>query len=120
MSTQTETNETGTTQTRGTAERSSPWLRLLPLIFFGIIADVVLLLYYVMTAVQFVVVIVTGAPNDQMRAFGERLSAYLREILDYLIYRTDQMPFPFAAFPGTESGTSAKPDTGKEKPAADA
>ena len=98
MSTQTETPEA----TAGPAERSGPWLRLLPLIFFGIIAYVVLMVSYIMAAIQFVVVIVSGEPNSQLRDFGQRLASYLQEILDYLIYRTDQMPFPFAAFPGTE------------------
>lgn len=101
--TETGTTETGTAETIRPAKRSGPWLRLLPLIFFAIIAYVVLMLFYIMAVVQFVVVIVNRGPNDQLRTFGHCLTAYLQEILDYLIYRTDQMPFPFAVFPGAEA-----------------
>ena len=89
-------------------------LRILPLIFFGIIAWFVLVGYYIMATVQFVVVIVTDEPNSQLRDFGSRVGTYMRELLDYLIYRTDQMPFPFAPFPGTV--VKAKPAPSK-KPA---
>jgi len=79
--------------------KSGQWLRILPLLFFGLIAYIVLVVYFILSAVQFVVVIVDDKPNSQLQAFGGRLGGYMKSLLDYLLYRTDQMPFPFAAFP---------------------
>ena len=61
--------------------------------FVGIADDVFLL--------GFLVVLFTGERNDQLRAAGEVVADYIRDILRYLTFNDDTKPFPFGAdFPG--------------------
>ncbi|MFQ5533343.1 MAG: DUF4389 domain-containing protein [Sphingomonadales bacterium] len=96
------------TRDDATDSKTAHWLRILPLIFFGIIAWLMLIASYFMAAVQFIVVIVTDEPNAQLRDFAARIGSFVHELIDYLLYRTDQMPFPFAPFPDGESAPTPK------------
>lgn len=98
-------------------QKVGQWLRIFPLLFFGLIAWFVLLGCFVMAAIQFVVVIVTDEPNQQLREFGARIGAYVREVIEYMIYGCDQMPFPFAPFPGTKPKPARRKTTKSAKTA---
>lgn len=75
------------------------WLRLLVMILFVICANVALWVLWCVAALQFLFTLVTGRPNENVTAFSAGLLVYLSEIFEFLVFKTEERPFPFAPFP---------------------
>lgn len=87
----------------------SVWIRILFMLAFGV------LLYFVLAPVIFVImlaqalfVLLTGESNENLRKFSASLSEYINQTLNFLTYNSDDKPFPFADFPGTEQSSAAE------------
>jgi hypothetical protein len=77
-----------------------PAARLLFTIGYGFIAYFVLHVLFVLVAVQFVMFVINGRTNDELKSFSVSLVQYTGEILAYMVFARDAQPFPFgAAFP---------------------
>lgn len=87
---------------------STQWLRMLIMVGFGLAVWVVGLVLTVVTITQTVIVLVTGQANVNLQRFGAVAAAYLYQAVNFLVYGTDDKPFPFAPFPDLEEG-SAQP-----------
>lgn len=85
------------------------WVRLLYIILFAIIFNVVELAVAVMTLIQFLSKIFTGEANERIREVGHNLGTYVGQIFDYLTYHSDDRPFPFSAWPGSTESTPRAP-----------
>ena len=82
------------------------WQRALYMVLFGLIAYVALLFVYFLSVVQFILTILNGQKNDHLRHLASRINAYLKQILQFLSFEIDTVPFPFSALP--ESGEKEK------------
>lgn len=99
----------------------SVWIRILFMLAFGVV------LYFVLAPVIFVImlaqalfVLLTGDSNENLRKFSASLSEYINQTLNFLTYNSDDKPFPFADFPGTEETSKAPPkkkSSASKKPA---
>ena len=79
----------------------------------------VLFLYFVLAplvivtvAVQILFNLLSGSSNSNLTEFSEILIEYIKQILDFTLYRSDEKPFPFSGFPAssdkeTETNVSA-------------
>jgi hypothetical protein len=43
--------------------------------------------------------LITANTSEQLRAFGASLGEFLRQIVRFMTYNSDDMPFPFADWP---------------------
>ena len=80
------------------------WKRALYMIAFAIaysIAELVVLLVVVM---QFLTILFTGRASEPLLQFGSSLADYVRQILHFVLYNSEQMPFPFADWPQPPAG----------------
>jgi hypothetical protein len=77
----------------------SQWLRLLYMVLFVVIFQLVEAVISVVVVIQFLWVIISGSRNDNLLSLGSRLTAYARDILAFLTYCTSAKPFPFADWP---------------------
>jgi hypothetical protein len=75
------------------------WLRLLFIIVFGFCATVATWLIWVVAAAQFLFALFAGRTNDNLSGFADTLVAYVAQAFSYMVYRTDDKPFPFAPPP---------------------
>ena len=73
--------------------------RLVAMVTFAIIANFGFIAYLVLASMQYVVVVITDKPNEELKGFMTRVASYLAEIFAYLRFDTDNMPFPFSEFP---------------------
>lgn len=48
---------------------------------------------------QFIFEWIQNRPNMAIRAIGERLTYFMEQVIKYLTYRSDQIPFPFSDLP---------------------
>jgi len=66
---------------------------------YGIAAYVALWGLFVLAALQFVFVLIDRKPNEPLRGFSRNLALWLQEIVGFLTFNSDILPFPFAPFP---------------------
>ncbi len=110
------------TQIQKSAE--SPWKRLLFIILFAIIFNLVEFVVFVVVVIQFLAKLLTGGVNKQLQLLGPTLGAYARQIIEFLTYYSDDRPYPFRSWPSgthTSNTTSnadeeSKPDLAKKAP----
>jgi hypothetical protein len=76
-----------------------PLARLLLAIGFAFLAWFVLWVALVLGAVQFVVFVVNGKVNEELKSFSLSLVQYLWELLAFITFVRDERPFPIGAFP---------------------
>ena len=53
-------------------------------------------LVFVVSVVQFAIVLSIGEPNASLREFGASLGGYLQQIAGFLTFAVETVPFPFA------------------------
>ena len=71
------------------------WIRLVFMVVYAVIASVSSFVVSVVVVLGFLAVLFTGERNRQLMVAGETLANYIRELLSYLTYNTDDKPFPF-------------------------
>lgn len=74
--------------------------RLVAMVLFGFLGSWVYLAITVLAAVQFVVVLFADRPSKEIQKYAGLCGAYVRHVLDFLSYETEQLPYPFGPLPG--------------------
>ena len=80
------------------------WQRLLFMVAYAIVAYALLWLGIVLAVVQFVLQLVNGEVNNNLKEFVARLIAYFGAVLAFLSFQNNTVPFPFSPFPPPASG----------------
>ena len=76
--------------------------RLIAMTAFAMIAYFAILGVIVLAAVQFVVVVLDDKPSTEVSGYMSRLNGFLQEIVAFLSFTSNDMPFPFKPFPGAD------------------
>lgn len=79
------------------------WLRMFLMVCYLVVAWVVGIVLVVVMVAQTLVVLITGELNVNLQRFGAITAGYLYQIVMYLVYGTDEKPFPFSPLPAAES-----------------
>ena len=109
-------------QLKSNLTSSKHWIRLLFMILFALALQVASIVMTVLVVVQFLFALITGNDNLQLRKFGDALSIFIFDTLQFLIYKSEEKPFPFADWPDskvvTDTGTSSadKAESAPAKP----
>ena len=88
-----------THDTATTVGKRSVWLRGLLMILMAIAFQISGTLLAIGAIVQFVLALLSDAPNARLIAFGRSLGLYLSQIADFVSFATEEVPFPFNAWP---------------------
>ena len=75
------------------------WLRFLYLVLFWFLLTVIGWVLGAVVLVQFVIVLITGEKNSQLTSFGAKFGQYLKEVVSFMCFSSDDKPFPFSDFP---------------------
>ncbi len=76
-------------------KKNEIWIRGLYMLLFLMILGLVKGVVFVVAVIQFILVAINKSANDPLRHFGQGLSTYLYHITQFLIFNTDNKPFPF-------------------------
>ena len=77
-----------------------PWVRLLYAIGFGFIAWVMFWLIVLLFApLHYIVLAITGKPNEELKEMTLRAVHYLVELLVFVTGTGEEKPFPLGPFP---------------------
>lgn len=78
------------------------WIRLVFMVLFCLVLQVVSLVIGVVVVLQFLFSLISGRDNENLRAFGASLTEFVGQTLAFLTYNSDEKPFPFADWPSPE------------------
>ena len=81
------------------ATRCNIWMRGLFMLLMALAYQVTGTLVLVVAVLQFVMVLLTDAPNDRLVSFGRSLGRYFQQLVNFLTFATEQIPFPFSEWP---------------------
>lgn len=82
--------------------------RILYMVVFGFAFWACSIVLGLAAVLQVLMVAFTRERNDNLTALGRSLGEYVREIIRYLTFVSDDPPFPFAEWP---EGRASKPTT---------
>ena len=78
------------------------WMRGLFMLLMGLAFQVCGTVLCIVTVIQFVITLLNDTPNVRLASFGRSMGNYLRQIVDFLTFATEEMPFPFSEWPAAE------------------
>jgi hypothetical protein len=100
--------ESGTGSENGTtATQESIWMRLLYMLCFWFLGNIAFSLSVFLGVVQFVVILVSGRKNEELRQFSRNLIQFVWECLAFIVFAREEKPFPFGKFPSVSPGPEA-------------
>ena len=63
---------------------------------------------------QFLSLLITRSNNPRLAGFSQSLSAYIYQLLQYMMCNSDEKPFPFSDWPASKTLTAAAATTSKK------
>jgi len=79
------------------------WKRIIFMLIYALIDSMVKLILWLVIFLQTGSVLLTGGTNPNVMDFGRNLATYHYQILLFLTFSTDELPFPFSKWnPNTE------------------
>lgn len=88
--------------------QESTWMRLVYMILFAVIFNIAEFVIVVMVVVQFLFKLFTGKANETLGALGQTVASYVYEMIAYLTFHTDDMPYPFGPWPTAAPGKTKR------------
>lgn len=92
----------------GTTSTRKIWVRGFFMLLMCLVYQVTGTVMFIVTIIQFVLALLSDAPNDRLVSFGRNLGKYLQQIVNFLTFASEEIPFPFSDWPSEDQGISAK------------
>ena len=83
----------------GPVRETGGWTRLPYLVLFIIVFELVEFVVFLTALVQFILRVSIGRPNERLSQLGAGLGRYAREVIGFLTFATDVIPYPFGSWP---------------------
>lgn len=83
------------------ASKRNIWTRGFLMLLMAFVFQVSGTVMFVIAVIQFVLALL-DARNDRLAAFGLSLGRYLQQIASFLVFASEEMPFPFSDWPSAE------------------
>lgn len=87
------------TDNKRTLTNSNTWVRLAYMILFTLLLMAARLVISLVVMVQFLLVLVTGSDNQNLRDLGQGLGKWVYQTIMFLTFNTESKPFPFDEWP---------------------
>ncbi|MBI3221881.1 MAG: DUF4389 domain-containing protein [Nitrosomonadales bacterium] len=81
------------------------WIRGLFMLLMALAFQVSGTVLCFVTVIQFLMTLLNDTPNARLVAFGRSLGRYLQQIVDFLTFATEALPFPFNDWPAGDSSS---------------
>ena len=83
-------------ETKANLTSGSTWIRLVHMIVLVIAFNIAELIIGAVVVLQFLSKLLTGNANEHMKEFGAGIGTYLSCIVRFLIFESEEKPFPYA------------------------
>jgi hypothetical protein len=78
------------------------WFRGLLMILMALAYQLASTLLFCVAIIQFVLMLVSDAPNTRLSALGRSLGRYQGQIANFVSFATEELPFPFTDWPSSD------------------
>ena len=78
------------------------WMRGLFMLLMAFAFHVCVTVLCIVAVIQFVIMLLDDTPNIRLVSFGRSMGNYLRQIVNFLTFATQEIPFPFSEWPAGE------------------
>lgn len=75
------------------------WLKGLYIILFFVLGYIGCIVVVIVSVLQFLSTILFKKTNAQLLNFGQSLSTYAEQVIQYITYNSEEKPFPFKPWP---------------------
>ncbi len=84
------------------AKKRNIWIRGLFMLLMVLAYHVSGTVLFVISLIQFLIVLMNDKPNARLVSFGRSLGRYFQQIVNFVMFATEDMPFPFNDWPASE------------------
>ena len=81
------------------ANKHNIWIRGLFMLLMSLVYHVSGTVMFFVTIIQFVMMLLADKPNVRLVSFGRSMGRYLQQVVNFLTFATEEMPFPFNDWP---------------------
>ena len=85
--------------TKMTLMSGETWVRFAYMILFTLLLMAARLVILLVVVIQFLIVIVTGKDNENLRNLGQGLGKWVYQTVMFLTFNSEKKPFPFDEWP---------------------
>ncbi len=78
------------------------WVRGLFMLLMGFVLHVSGTVLFCVAVLQFLIVLLNGTPNARLLGFSRSIGIFFRQIVEFLTFATEEIPFPFSEWPAGE------------------
>lgn len=82
-----------------TTSKRKIWVRGFFMLLMALIYQLTGTVMFIVTILQFVLVLLNDTPNDRLVSLGRNLARYLQQIVSFLTFAAEEIPFPFSDWP---------------------
>ena len=86
----------------GPEDKRNIWIRGLFMLLLVVAFHVSVTVLGALIVVQFIIMLLNEQPNLRIASFGRSMGSYLRQIVAFQTFATEEMPFPFSEWPSDE------------------
>jgi hypothetical protein len=79
------------------------WIRLAYMLLFTVLLMAARLVITLVVVVQFLLVLLIGSDNENLRNLGQGLAKWVYETVMFLTFNSQEKPFPFDEWPSVEA-----------------
>jgi hypothetical protein len=79
--------------------RRNIWIRGLFMLLMALAYQVSGTVLCIVTIIQFLIMLMKDTPNARLVSFGRGMGRYLQQIVNFLTFATEELPFPFNDWP---------------------
>lgn len=110
------TDEFDPEEIKENVKQQDSWLRLIFIVIYAVVLWATSIVLGLVVVFQFLSVLFTRTPQKTLLEFGGSLAEFVRQIVAYLTFNSEDKPFPFGDWP--KGGTAAKKSAPKKKASA--
>ena len=85
-----------------TPAKRSLWMRVLLMLLLGLAYQLCGTLLFFIAVIQLVLSIINGTPNLRLQRFSRSLGLYLQQLVNFLSFADEALPFPFNDWPSAD------------------
>jgi len=79
------------------------------MLLFGIVIELAFIVMFAIVFIQFLLKLFSATVNTELQILGDSLGAYFHQIVSFLTYRSEEMPYPFAPWPKAGEASAPRP-----------
>ena len=79
--------------------RRNIWIRGLFMLLMALAYQLTGTVVCIVTVIHFLIMLMNDTPNARLVSFGRSMGRYLQQIVNFLSFASEEIPFPFSDWP---------------------